>query len=76
MSFLVFSPLVWLYFSLLLKCIRLLVFRAVVYDLALLIIVIYFLKKLAYSLQCSIIPILLYFESIIDEGQGVLGHFI
>ena len=46
------------------------------YDLSLLIIVIYFLKKLAYSLQCSIIPILLYFESIIDEGPGVLEHFI
>ena len=34
----------------------------------LLIIVSYFLKKLACSLQYSIIPILLYFESIIDEG--------
>ena len=34
----------------------------------LLAIVTYFLKKLAGSLQCSIIPILLYFESIIDEG--------
>ena len=34
----------------------------------LLIIVSYFLKKLSGSLQCSIVPILLYFESIIDEG--------
>ena len=42
----------------------------------LLIIVTYFLEKLAGSLQCSIIPILLYIESIIDEGTGVLGHFI
>ena len=42
----------------------------------LLIIVSYFLKKVAGSLQCSIIPILLCIESIIDEGPGVLGHFI
>ena len=42
----------------------------------LLIIVSYFLKKLPDSLQCSIIPILLCIESIIDEGPGVLGHFI
>ena len=40
----------------------------------LLIIVSYFLKMLAGSLQCSIIPILLCIESIIDEGPGVLGH--
>ena len=42
----------------------------------LLIIVSYFLEKLAGSLQCSIIPILLCIASIIDEGPGVLGHFI
>ena len=42
----------------------------------LLAIVTYFLKKLAGSLQCNIIPILLCIESFIDEGPGVLGHFI
>ena len=42
----------------------------------LLAIVTYFLKKLAGSLQCSIIPILLYIENIIDEGPVVLGHFL
>ena len=36
----------------------------------------YFLKKLAGSLQCSITPILLCIESIIDEGPGVLEHFV
>ena len=39
-------------------------------------IVTYFLKNLAGSLQCSMIPILLYIESIIDGGPGVLGHFV
>ena len=37
----------------------------------LLVVVTYFLKKLAGSLQCSIIPILLCIEGIIDEGPGV-----
>ena len=44
--------------------------------LACLAIVTYFLKNLAGSLQCSEIPIVLYIESIIDKGPGVLGHFI
>ena len=42
----------------------------------LLAIVTYFLKNLAGSLQCSVIPIVLYIESIIDKGPGVLGHFV
>ena len=28
------------------------------------------------TLQCSVIPIVLYVESIIDKGPGVLGHFV
>ena len=39
-------------------------------------IVTYFLKNLAGSLQCSVIPIVLYIESIIDKGPGVLGYFV
>ena len=37
----------------------------------LLVIVSYFLKKLAGSLQCSIIPILICIESILDKGQDI-----
>ena len=42
----------------------------------LLAIVTYFLKNLAGSLQCSVIPIVFYIESIIAKGPGVLGHFV